>query len=165
MTETTRTESVPQTVTVSLRVRGGAAALEYYAKAFGAVEDGERMTLPDGRVGHAEMRIGNSKMMLGDEFPEYNTLGPQSIGGSSVTIALEVPDVDAVVERAVAGGGKLELPPADQFYGYRVGRVFDPFGHLWMVMTKIEEVTPEEMRRREAAWSAENAPPQPAASS
>ena len=104
----------------------------------------------------SSMRIGNSEVMLSDESPQWDSPGPQTLGGASVTIALEVPDVDAVVERAVAEGATLTFPVQDQFYGQRSGRIVDPFGHVWSVSTTIAQVSPEEMQRRAAAWAREN---------
>ncbi|MEA2718174.1 MAG: PhnB protein [Candidatus Eremiobacteraeota bacterium] len=145
-----------QTVTLYLRVRGAADAIAYYEKAFGAVERPGRLSGPDGKIMHASLTIGNSEVMLSDEFPEWDSPGPQTLGGSSVSIALSVPDVDAVVERAVAAGATIQFPVADQFYGQRSGRIKDPFGHVWVVGTTIETVSPDEMTRRAAAWTVEN---------
>ncbi|MEA2663112.1 MAG: PhnB protein [Candidatus Eremiobacteraeota bacterium] len=152
--DTTHAPADTQSVTVYLRVRGGAEAIAFYEKAFGAVERPGRLAMPNGKVMHAALTIGNSELMLSDESPKYNSPGPQTLGGSSVSIALMVPDVDAVVERAVAAGATLEFPVQDQFYGHRSGRIVDPFGHVWVVSTVIEEVSPEEIARRAAAWAA-----------
>ena len=140
------------TVTPYLIVAGAAAALEFYKKAFGATES-MRMTGPGGKIGHAEIRIGDSHVMLADEVPEMGYRGPRSFGGSPVTILLYVEDVDATVDRAVAAGGKLVRPVKDQFYGDRSGGVEDPFGHVWYVATHIEDVSSEEMKNRAAAAS------------
>lgn len=137
-------------VTAYLGIRGAAEALEYYKKAFGAKEL-LRMPMDDGKLGHAEVRIGDSHVMLADEFPDMGFLGPQSRGGTTVQLHLYVKDVDATVERAVAAGGKLKRPVADQFYGDRAGTVEDPFGHVWYVATHKEELTPAEIRRRSEA--------------
>lgn len=138
------------TVTPYLIVKGAARAIDFYARAFGAKEL-FRMAQPDGRVGHAELQIGDSRVMLADEYPEIGAKSPQAYGGSAVTIHLYVPDVDAVVERAVAAGAQLTRPVADQFYGDRNGGVTDPFGHAWFVSTHVEDVSPEEIERRAAA--------------
>ena len=138
------------TVTPYLIVNDAARAIEFYKQAFGARET-FRMARPDGRVGHAEIKIGDSNVMLADEHPEIGARGPQSIGGSPVTFLLYVADVDAQVERAVKAGAKLVRPVADQFYGDRTGGVEDPFGHVWYIATHVEDVSPEELQRRAAA--------------
>ena len=135
------------TVTPHLYVKGGAEALEFYQKGFGA-EEISRVAMPDGRLGHAEFRIGDSVIMLADEYPEMNVRGPKSLGGASVSMALYVEDVDAFVKRAVAAGAKLTRPVQNQFYGDRTGTLEDPFGHVWHVATHVEDVSEEEMRRR-----------------
>jgi PhnB protein len=122
-------------------------ALEFYKQAFGAREL-MRMAMPDGRIGHAEFQIGDSRIMLADEFPEYGNRSPRSVGGTPVTVSLFVEDVDALANRAVAAGAKVIHPVQDQFYGERSGRLEDPFGHVWIVSTHIEDVTPEEIQRR-----------------
>jgi len=137
-------------VTPYLIVKGAARAIEFYEVAFGAREL-FRMPQPDGRVGHAELQIGDSRLMLADEHPEIGARSPQSIGGSPVTIHLYVPDVDATVARAVAAGARLDRPVADQFYGDRNGGLTDPFGHVWFVATHKEDVAPDELERRAAA--------------
>jgi PhnB protein len=133
-----------------LIVNGAARAFEFYAQAFGAVEV-LRLTEPGGRVGHGEIRIGESRVMLADEYPEHGILGPQARGGTTVSLNLSVADADAVTERAVAAGAKLLKAVADQFYGERSGQVEDPFGHVWHVSARTEDVSPEEMQRRFAA--------------
>lgn len=133
-----------------LHVKGAARAIEFYQQAFGATEV-LRLTEPGGRIGHAEIRIGESRVMLADEYPEHAIAGPQTLGGSSVDLGLSVDDVDAVVARAVAAGAKLIRPVADQFYGERAGKLEDPFGHVWQVSTITEEISTEEMQRRFAA--------------
>jgi PhnB protein len=137
-------------VTPYLIVKGGARAIEFYERAFAAREL-FRLMQPDGRVGHAELEIGDSRVMLADEHPEIGALSPQSIGGSPVTIHLYVEDVDATVARAVEAGAKITRPVADQFYGDRNGGVTDPFGHVWFVATHKEDVPAEELERRAAA--------------
>ena len=133
-----------------LSIRGAAKALEFYKQAFGAVEI-MRLAQPDGRIGHAEIRIGKAPIMLADEFPEMDFRGPQSLGGTPVTIHLYVEDVDATVKRAVAAGATLQAPVKDEFYGDRSGRLIDPFGHRWNFATHKEDVSPEEMSKRAAA--------------
>ena len=137
------------TVTPYLIVRGAAQALEFYRKAFNAKEL-YRLPMPDGKVGHAELRIGDSQVMLADEMPEMSIRGPQSLGGSPVGMCLYVEDCDALFNQAVSAGAKVERPLADQFYGDRSGTVIDPYGHKWTIATHKEDVTPEEMQRRMA---------------
>jgi PhnB protein len=137
-------------VTPYIIVDGGARAIEFYKQAFGATEL-FRMEGPDGRVGHAEIKVGDSHVMLADEHPEMGARGPQSFGGSPVSLMLYVEDVDATVERAVEAGAKLKRPVADQFYGDRTGGIEDPFGHVWYVATHVEDVPPEELQKRAAA--------------
>jgi PhnB protein len=137
-------------VTPYLVVKDAARAISFYERAFGAKQL-VRMPEPDGRIGHAELRIGDSRVMLADEFPEMGARGPHSIGGTPVTIHLYVEDVDAVVASAVAAGARIDRPVADQFYGDRSGKLTDPFGHSWYVSTHKEDVSAEEMRRRQAA--------------
>ena len=136
-----------QTVTPHLTVQDAAAALDFYRRAFGA-EELFRLVEPGGRVGHAEIRIGNSTVMLCDEYPDFGALSPPTIGGSPVKLHLYVPDVDAFVAGAVAAGATLLRPVADQFYGDRTGMIADPFGHCWHIGTPREPVTPAEMQRR-----------------
>jgi PhnB protein len=138
------------TVTPYLIVDGAAAAIEYYRKAFGASEL-LRMPDPQGRIGHAEIRIGDSVIMLADAHHEMGYRGPRTLGGTSVSILLYLADVDAAFERAISAGGKALRPVADQFYGDRMGTLEDPFGHVWTLGTHIEDVSPEEMKRRMAA--------------
>jgi len=134
------------TVTPHLVCAGAANAIEFYKKAFGAVEGG-RLPGPKGRLMHAMIRIEGSAVMLVDEMPEWGALGPKSLKGSPVTIHLYVEDVDAFVARAVAAGAKVTMPVADQFWGDRYGKLEDPFGHHWSVATHIRDVTPDEMRK------------------
>ncbi len=137
-------------VTPYLCCRNAAGAIEFYKSVFAATEL-MRIAQPDGKVGHAEIKIGESIIMLADEFPEMKFRSPQSLGGSPVSILLYVENVDAVVEKAVAAGSKLQRPVKDEFYGDRSGQLIDPFGHVWMIATHIEDVSPEEMRKRAAA--------------
>ncbi len=150
---TSRVKPIPEgyhTATPYLIIKGAARAIEFYKKAFGATEL-MRMAQPDGRIGHAEIRIGNSPIMLADEVPEMGHRSPQSLGGSPVSILLYVEDVDALFNQAVSAGAKVERPVQDQFYGDRTGGVTDPFGHVWYIATHKEDVSPEEMRKRAAA--------------
>ena len=132
-----------------LIVQGAAEAIDYYKKAFGATEV-MRMAGPDGKIGHADLVVAGGHVMLADETPRMDQRGPKSIGGSPVSLCLYVDDVDEVVKRAVAAGGTLTRPVADQFYGDRTGGLVDPFGHVWFVMTHVEDVSDEEMRKRAA---------------
>ncbi len=138
---------VRQTATAYLCVNGAAAAIEFYKNAFGAIEV-MRLNGPGPKIGHAEIRIGNSSIFLSDEFPEYGSLGPQSIGGSPVQMKIEVDDVDAVARQAVAAGATVVRPVQDQFYGERSGQLADPFGYEWKISTRIEDLTGAEMQRR-----------------
>ena len=137
-------------VTPYLIVNDGARALDFYKQAFGATKvfliEG-----PDGRVGHAEIKIGDSHVMLADEHPEMGARSPLSIGGSPISLMLYVEDVDATVARALEAGAKLTRPVANQFYGDRTGGLEDPFGHAWYVATHVEDVPPEELEKRAAA--------------
>src|SRR5690348_3667073 len=138
------------TATPYLIVKGAAAALDFYKKAFGATEL-FRMAGPDGKIGHAEIKIGDSPIMLADEVPAMGQRSPHSLGGSPVSILLYVEDVDAVFNQAVAAGANVARPVADQFYGDRTGGVTDPFGHAWYIATHKEDVSSEELQKRAAA--------------
>lgn len=133
-----------------LVISGAARAIEFYKQAFGATEI-MRFPAPGDKIGHAEIKIGDSVIMLADEYPEMGYRSPQSLGGTPVSIVLYVENVDRVVERAVKAGAKLEREVADQFYGDRNGTITDPFGHVWTVATHKEEVSVEEMKRRAAS--------------
>jgi PhnB protein len=137
-------------VTPYLVVAGASAAIDFYTTVFGATER-VRMAGPDGKVGHAELDIGDSLIMLADEYPEMDALGPLTFGGTPVTLHVYVEDVDSVFERAVQGGAKSLRPVEDRFYGDRAGQFEDPFGHRWDVATHVEDVLPEEMSKRAAA--------------
>jgi len=141
------------TIIPYLSIKGAAAAIEFYKEAFGATES-MRLAQPDGRIGHAELQLGDSRIMLADEFPDLDFPSPLSLGGSPVHLHVYVPDVDAVVSRALAAGATLERPVEDQFYGDRTGTVADPYGHVWHVATHTEDVPPDELRRRAAARQA-----------
>ena len=138
------------TVTPYLIIKNAADALEFYKQAFGATEL-FRMAQPDGKIGHAEIKIGDSPIMLADEFPEMGYKSPQSLGGSPVSIMIYVEEVDAVFDRALAAGATVQQPVQDKFYGDRIGTLVDPFGHVWHVSTHKEDVSPEEMEKRAAA--------------
>ena len=142
-------------VTPSIVVRGAAAAIKFYQDAFDA-KVGRCMEMPGSKVLHAEMILGDSRVMLNDEFPDWGSLSPLSLGGSPGALQLYVADVDAFFERAVAAGAEVVFPLANQFWGDRMGRLKDPFGHLWMVATRVEEVSDEEMARRGKAWMESN---------
>jgi PhnB protein len=135
------------TVAPYLAIKNAAGALDFYKTAFGATET-YKLIIPDGRVGHAEIRLGDSLIMLSDEFPEFGGKAPESLGGSPVSIHLYVEDVDAFFKRALAAGARELKPVMDQFYGDRSGQLQDPFGHLWWVATHKEEVAPEEIQKR-----------------
>jgi uncharacterized glyoxalase superfamily protein PhnB len=141
------------TLTPHLCVDGAAAAIDFYQQAFGANEIA-RMAGPGGKIMHALIQIGDSKVMLNDEFPEMGARGPNAIGGSAVTLTLYVPDADRTMAQALAAGGKETMPVADQFWGDRYGIVTDPFGHLWAIATRKEELTPEQIAKRAAAFAA-----------
>jgi uncharacterized glyoxalase superfamily protein PhnB len=130
-----------------LHVSDAAAAIAFYAKAFGARET-LRLTEPGGRIGHAELDFDGATLMLADEYPEYGIRGPASVGGTTVTIHLHVDDADEVLRRAVEAGATLEREPQDQFYGERSGCVLDPFGHRWNIGHHVEDVAAEEMQKR-----------------
>jgi len=138
-------------ITPYLVVSGAARAIEFYKQIF-AAKIMFRMDGPDGKVGHAELRIGDSAIMLADEFPAMGSRSAQSIGGSPVSLMLYVEDVQSVFDKAVAGGATVIRPVCDQFYGDRSGMVTDPFGHIWTISTHIEDVSHEEMLRRAAAF-------------
>jgi len=135
-----------------LRVRGGARAIAFYERAFGAKEK-FRLVEPGGRVGHAELDFGGVTLMLSDEYPEYGLAGPETVGATTFSIHLHVDDADAAIARAVEAGATLLRPASDAFYGERGGTVRDPFGHEWLLGHQLEEVTPEEMQRRYDALS------------
>jgi PhnB protein len=136
-----------QNITPMLVVKDGLKAIKYYKKVFGAIDKGTMM-MPDGKsVAHAELIIGNSKIMLSDEFPEMKCLSPASIGGSPVSLYLYVEDVDKTFNLAVAEGGKSLFPVQDMFYGDRHGSTQDPFGHVWSIATHIKDLTREEMKK------------------
>ena len=137
-------------VTPYMIIDGAARALDYYKRVFGATER-MRMPGPDGKIGHAEISIGDSMIMLADEHPVMGARSPRAFGGAAVSIMLYVNDVDATVKAAVAEGAKLLQPVQDKFYGDRMGTIEDPFGHHWHIGTHKEDVPPDELKRRSAA--------------
>jgi PhnB protein len=141
------------TVTPYLIVRGASDAIDFYTRAFGASEI-MRFAAPDGKIGHAELQIGDSRVMPADEHPDRGYRSPQSWGGSGTGIMLYLEDVDEVFNRALKAGAKTLDPVKDQFYGDRSGTLLDPFGHWWTVATHVEDVSQEEMERRAQALSA-----------
>ena len=138
------------TLTPYIVVDGAADAIAFYQKAFGA-EEIYRMPAPGGKVMHAEIQIGDSRLMLSDAIPEMGGRSPKTLGGSPASILVYVPDVDAAFARAVEAGATAEMPVANMFWGDRYGKVKDPFGHVWQLATHVEDVSPEEMGRRAAA--------------
>ncbi|MGH8292702.1 MAG: VOC family protein [Gammaproteobacteria bacterium] len=145
-----RVQPIPagyHSITPYLIINGAAAALEFYKNAFGAKEK-VRMPAPGGRIGHAEILIGTSRVMLADESPEMGHRAPQAGTAPPVSVVLYVKDVDAVFERAVSSGARVERPMENQFYGDRTATLIDPYGHRWHIHTHIEDVSPKEMQRR-----------------
>jgi PhnB protein len=147
------TKPIPEgyhTVSPYLAVDDAARAIEYYAKAFGAKEV-VHMDAPGGKVGHAELAIGDSRIMLSDPFPQASTRPPKELGGTSAGVFMYVENVDAVVKQAVDAGATVTMEVADQFWGDRFGTITDPFGHVWSIATHVEDVPPEEMAERAKA--------------
>ena len=143
-------KSIPEgyhSITPYLAIAGAADAIAFYQKAFGATEV-MRMAAPGGKVGHAEVEIGGSRIMVADEHPDMGFLSPKTIGGSPVGLHLYVEDVDAVTRQAVAAGAKELRPVKNQFYGDRTGTIEDPFGHVWHIATHKEDLSPDELKRR-----------------
>ena len=134
-------------VTPHLIARNASAAIDFYKRAFGATEV-MRFADPSGRIGHAEVSIGESRVMLADEYPEMGFRSPESLGGSGVSLLLYVKDVDAIFAQAIAAGAKTMRSVQDQFYGDRTGTLIDPFGHVWTIATHKEDVPPEEIAKR-----------------
>lgn len=143
-------------ITPYLFIRGAARAIDFYKNVFGAKER-MRMPNPDGKIGHAELQIGDSVVMLADENPQIQAKSPETLGGTTSSLHLYVEGVDSVVENAVKAGAKIVRPLADQFYGDRVAVLLDPFGQMWSVATHIEDVSPEEMQKRMAKFSTQAA--------
>jgi PhnB protein len=134
-------------ITPYLIIKGATAAIDYYKKVFGATER-MRMDGPGGTIGHAELVIGDSTVMLADEYPDMGHRSPKTLGGTPVSLVLYIEDVDTVFKRAVDAGAKSVRPVENQFYGDRMGTLEDPFGHMWSIATHVEDVAPEEMQRR-----------------
>ena len=157
----TATKPIPEgyhSATPYLIVKGAAEAIDFYRRAFGATES-FRMADPKGAIAHAEIKIGDSVIMLADEHPNMGYRGPNSLGGSAVSIMLYVADVDGTFERAMKAGAKARRQVANQFYGDRSGTLEDPFGHIWTISTHVEDVAPEELKRRaEEAFKSAEAP-------
>ena len=152
---TSKVKPIPEGYTAPtpyLIVNGAAAAIDFYKMAFGAKEV-MRMPGPDGKIGHADLLVGGGHVMLADESPEMGHRGPRSFGGSPVSLVLYVEDVDGVVKQAVGAGATLTRPVKNEFYGDRTGGLTDPFGHIWYVMTHVEDVSNEEMEKRAAAMA------------
>jgi len=137
-----------QAVVPYITVKGAARAIEFYKHVFGAVESGARYTEEGGRIGHAEIEIGGSRIMLSDEHPEIDVLSPQSLGGTPLAFHVSVADAAAVVDRATAAGATVQRAVQEQPYGERSGTIKDPFGHRWMIATPVEEVAKDELQRR-----------------
>jgi PhnB protein len=153
------TKPIPEgynTVTPYLAVDDAAEAIEYYKEAFGAKES-VRMLTPDGRIGHAELEIGDSHVMLSDPFPQASTKSPKELGGTSVNIMTYVEDTDAAYKQAIDAGATSLMEPDDMFWGDRFSLVQDPFGHSWTIATHVEDVSPEEMQKRSEEWAAQMA--------
>lgn len=147
------TQRIPegyQTITIYLAVDDAERAIEWYTQAFGARET-MRMGAPDGKIGHAELEIGDSRIMLADPFPHSSTRPPKELGGTTASVFMYSEDVDATVKQAVEAGATVTMDVADQFWGDRFGVVTDPFGHVWSIATHVEDVAPEEMEKRARA--------------
>jgi PhnB protein len=154
------TQPIPEgysTISPYLAVDDAAEAIAYYKKAFGA-EETVRMDAPDGKIGHVELKIGDSHVMMSDPFPQASTTPPKELGGTSASIFMYVEDVDAVVQKAVDAGATVTMEVEDQFWGDRFGSITDPFGHIWSIATHVEDLTPEEIEERgKAAMAAMSA--------
>ena len=159
MADAPKVKTVPKgfrTATPALIIDGCAKAIEFYKKAFNAKEL-MRMPTPDGKVAHAEIKIGNSHIMLSDEWPDMGARSPKSIGGSGSSLMLYVRNCDRVYKRAVKAGATSNMEPADMFWGDRFAKITDPFGHVWGISTHKEDLTPEQIAERGAKWMAEMA--------
>jgi PhnB protein len=158
-------EPIPKgyhTITPSLTVRGAEKAIDFYKRAFGA-EEFFRMPAPDGKgIMHAELKVGDSRFFVADEFPNMESRSPQSLGGATAALHVYVVDADAAFQRAVDAGATVRMPMQDMFWGDRYGRIVDPFGHEWGIATRKEQLTPDEIRERGKTWFAKTADkPQP----
>jgi PhnB protein len=144
-----KSSSVPKgyhAVTPYLRIKGAEKAIEFYKAAFDATEM-YRLTMGR-RIGHAELEIAGSRIMLSDEFPDVGAIGPKTLKGTTITLALYVENADAIIARAVAAGAKVRMPAQDMFYGDRSGQIVDPFGHVWSIQQRLAKVSPQEMQKR-----------------
>ena len=148
------------TLTPFLTVRDAARAIEFYKQAFGAEQRGDVAKGPDGKVMHAELKIGDSIIMLSDEFPEYGSLSPQSSGGAGMGLHIYVEGVDAAFDRAVKAGAQVEMPVGDQFWGDRYGKLKDPFGHKWSIATHVKDISEDDMKRNMDEAMKQMAPPE-----
>lgn len=151
------TQAIPEgyhTLTAYLAVDDASAAIDYYQRAFGAKES-VRMSGPDGKVAHAELEIGDSRVMLADPTPQSSSRPPKEIGGTTAGVFMYAESVDEVVQQATDAGGTVLMPPEDMFWGDRMGSITDPFGHVWHISTHVEDVPPEEMGKRAEKWQAE----------
>lgn len=148
--------SKPHQLCPYLVVKGAQSAIDFYVRAFGAVVDFRLIDPSDGRVGHAELQFGATRLFLADEYPDFGAVGPETIGGSPVKLHLDVADVDGFVANAVHHGATLLRPVKLEFHGHRTGLVADPFGYSWFIASRVEEVSPQEMQRR---WQAMFEPP------
>ena len=151
------TQPVPEgyhTLTPYLAVDDAAAAIEYYQRAFGAKES-VRMEGPDGKIGHAELEIGDSRVMIADPFPQSSTRPPKELGGTTANVFMYAENVDEVLQQAIDAGATMLMPPEDMFWGDRMGSITDPFGHVWNIATHVEDVPEEEMGERAKKWQEE----------
>jgi PhnB protein len=151
-----KTPAIPEgmhTITPHITLRNAAQAIDFYKRAFGAEELGRSLT-PDGKIMHAMIRIGDSLLMMNDEFPNMGSSSPETLGGTNITLHIQTEDVDSLFDRAVKAGAKATMPVADQFWGDRYGQVVDPFGQRWSLATRVEQLTPEEIEARAKAFFA-----------
>lgn len=151
-----KTPAIPEgmhTITPHIVLRDAAQAIDFYKRAFGAEELGRSLT-PDGKIMHAMIRIGDSLIMMNDEFPNMGATSAETLGGTNITLHLQTEDVDSLFDRAVKAGAKVTMPVADQFWGDRYGQVVDPFGQRWSLATRVEQLTPDEVEARAKAFFA-----------
>lgn len=151
-----KTSAIPEgmhTLTPHITLRNAAQAIEFYKQAFGAQELGRSLT-PDGKVMHAAIRIGDSMIMMNDEFPNMGCNSAETLGGTNITLHIQTEDVDSLFDRAVKAGAKVTMPVSDQFWGDRYGQVVDPFGQRWSLATRVEQLTPAEVEERAKAFFA-----------
>jgi PhnB protein len=151
-----KTPAIPEgmhTITPHITLRNAAQAIDFYKRAFGAEELGRSLT-PDGKIMHAAIRVGDSLIMMNDEFPNMNCSSAETLGGTNITLHIQTEDVDSLFDRAVKAGAKATMPVADQFWGDRYGQVVDPFGQRWSLATRVEQLTPAEVEERAKAFFA-----------